>query len=82
MDIFGYSIKRKGQAPTETSFVPPSDDGALDTIRAGGYYGTYLDLDGAAKNESELIRRYREISMMADVDAAIDDIINEVAQGV
>jgi len=37
MDIFGYSIKRKGQAPTETSFVPPSDDGALDTIRAGGY---------------------------------------------
>ena len=82
MDIFGYSIKRKGQAPTETSFVPPSDDGALDTIRAGGYYGTYLDLDGAAKNESELIRRYREISMMADVDAAIDDIINEAVANI
>lgn len=77
MDIFGYSIKRKEAARTETSFVPPTDEGALDTIRAGGYYGTYLDLDGAAKNESELIRRYREISMMADVDAAIDDIINE-----
>jgi hypothetical protein len=77
MDIFGYTIKRKEPAQTERSFVPPSDDGALDTIRAGGYYGTYLDLDGAAKNESELIKRYREISLMADVDAAIDDIVNE-----
>ena len=78
MDIFGYSIKRKQAAPTEASFVAPTDtDGSMDTVRAGGYYGTYLDLDGQAKNESELIRRYREISMMPDVDAAIDDIINE-----
>jgi len=77
MDIFGYSIKRKEPAQTERSFVPPSDEGALDTIRAGGYYGTYLDLDNAAKNESELIQRYRATAMMADVDAAIDDIVNE-----
>ena len=77
MDIFGYSIKRKEPARTEISFVPPSDDGALDTVRAGGYYGTYLDLDNAAKNESDLIQRYRTISLMADVDSAIDDIINE-----
>jgi len=77
MEIFGYSIKRKGEVQTETSFVPPSDDGALDTIKAGGYYGTYLDLEGAAKNESEQIKRYREISLMADVDSAINDIVNE-----
>ncbi len=77
MDIFGYSIKRKEPARTEISFVPPSDDGALDTVRAGGYYGTYLDLDNAAKNESDLIQRYRAISLMADVDSAIDDIVNE-----
>jgi hypothetical protein len=77
MDIFGYSIKKKEQAQTERSFVPPSDDGALDTIRAGGYYGTYLDLDSVAKNESELIKRYRDISLMADVDNAINDIVDE-----
>ncbi len=77
MDIFGYTIKRKEPAPTERSFVPPSDEGALDTIKAGGYYGTYLDLEGAAKNESEQIKRYRDISLMADVDAAIDDVVNE-----
>jgi hypothetical protein len=78
MDIFGFSIKRKESAPTERSFVPPSDEGALDTIKAGGYYGTYLDLDGAAKNETDLIKRYRDISLMADVDAAIEDVVNDV----
>jgi len=63
---------------TERSFVPPSDtEGALDTIKAGGYYGTYLDLEGAAKNESEQIKRYRDISLMSDVDMAIDDVVNE-----
>jgi hypothetical protein len=77
MDIFGYSIKRKEPARTEVSFVPPTDEGAIDTVRAGGYYGTYLDLDNAAKNESDLIQRYRAISLMADVDAAIDDVVNE-----
>jgi DNA-dependent RNA polymerase auxiliary subunit epsilon len=77
MDIFGYTIKRKEPARTEISFVPPSDEGAIDTVRAGGYYGTYLDLDNAAKNESDLIQRYRTISLMADVDTAIDDIVNE-----
>jgi hypothetical protein len=77
MEIFGYKIQRKEAARTETSFVPPSDEGTLDTIRAGGYYGTYLDLEGVSKNESEQIKRYREISMMPDVDSAIDDIVNE-----
>lgn len=78
MDIFGYEIKRKEPAQTERSFVPPSDEGALDAIKAGGgHFGTYLDLEGAAKTESEQIKKYRDISLMADVDAAIDDVVNE-----
>jgi hypothetical protein len=83
MDIFGFEIKRKdgNKATNEKSFVAPSDDGAIESIRAGGYYGTYLDLDGISQTESELIKRYRDIAMMADVDTAIEDIINEsVAQ--
>ena len=77
MDIFGFEIKRKEQATNEKSFVAPSEDGAVESIRAGGYYGTYLDLDGISQTESELIKRYRDIAMMADVDTAIEDIINE-----
>jgi len=77
MDIFGFEIKRKGQATNEKSFVAPAEDGAIESIRAGGYYGTYLDLDGISQTESELIKRYRDIAMMADVDTAVEDIINE-----
>lgn len=82
MDIFGYTIDRKEPALTEKSFVPPSDDGAYDTFRAGGHFGTYLDLDGAAKTEGELIKKYRDISLMADVDMAIEDIVNEAIANV
>jgi NAD(P)H-dependent flavin oxidoreductase YrpB (nitropropane dioxygenase family) len=34
--------------------VAPTDDGGTDEIKAGGYYGTYLDLDGTASTEQEL----------------------------
>ncbi len=77
MQIFGYKIERSTASQTEKSFVAPTDDGGVETIRAGGYYGTYIDIDGTANNEIELIRKYREISMMADIDTAIDDIVND-----
>ena len=77
MNIFGFNISREKPPETEKSFVAPSDEGGVESIRAGGYYGTYLDLEGVAKNEAELIKRYRDISMMADVDTAIQDIIDD-----
>ena len=77
MDLFGFEIKRKEKPQGEKSFVAPSDDGAIESIRAGGYYGTYMDLEGVAQTEAELIKRYRDIGMMADVDTAVEDIINE-----
>jgi len=73
----GYTLPVDAPSPSDMSFVPPQEDGALDTYRMGGYYGTYLDLDGASKSEQELIKRYRDISVMADVDMAIEDIVNE-----
>mgnify|MGYP002629401185 FL=1 len=77
MNIFGFNISREQPPKTEKSFVAPSDEGGVESIRAGGYYGTYLDLEGVANNEAELIKRYRDISLMADVDTAIQDIIDD-----
>ena len=77
MKIFGYTIEKAEVPQTVKSFVAPTDDGGVETIRAGGYYGTYLDIDGIANNEIELIRKYREIAGQADIDTAIDDIVNE-----
>lgn len=78
MDIFGYSISRKEAPPTERSFVAPTDEGAIDLpVQGAGYFGTYLDLDQTARTDQELIKRYRDIALMGDVDSAIEDIVNE-----
>jgi len=77
MNIFGFEITRAKPPQSEKSFVAPTDDGGVQSIRAGGYYGTYLDIEGVASTEAQLIKRYRDIAMMADVDAAIEDIIND-----
>ena len=78
--LFGFTIsrdKREQQDVLQQSFAPPAaDDGAL-TISSAAYYGTYVDLDGTAKNEVELISRYREMSMQPEIESAIDDIVNE-----
>ena len=78
--LFGFTISRDKADEVETvqqSFTPPSnDDGAL-TITSAAYYGTYVDLDGTAKNDVELISRYREMAMQPEIESAIDDIIGE-----
>jgi hypothetical protein len=80
MQLFGFEIKRKGEEPLE-SFAPPvNDDGAV-VVAAGGSYGTYVDLDGTARTESELVSKYREIALEGDIERAIDDIVNEAIDG-
>jgi hypothetical protein len=78
--LFGFTISRQKDeedAAAQQSFAPPTqDDGAL-TITSAAYYGTYVDLDGTAKNEVELISRYREMAMQPEIESAIDDIVNE-----
>ena len=78
--LFGFTIARdqsEQEKSVQQSFTPPvSDDGAL-TIQSAAYYGTYVDLDGTAKNEVELISRYREMAMQPEIESAIDDIVNE-----
>ena len=78
--LFGFQISRQlddEDKASQQSFVPPpNDDGAL-TISQAAYYGTYVDLDGTAKNEVELIGRYREMAMQPEIESAIEDIVNE-----
>jgi len=77
-DLFGFSITRKKQqADPKQGFTQPQADDGTQTIAAGGYFGQYLDMEGTAKNEADLIRRYREISLHPECDMAIEDIINE-----
>jgi len=85
-ELFGYSISRSGKiAPTEkqeeitanASFAPPQyDDGALP-VSSGVYFSSYMDFDGGIKATSDMIRKYREMSLYPEVEMAIADICDE-----
>ena len=77
-ELFGFQITRKKQEqdPKQNFTTPQADDGTT-TVAAGGYFGSYLDMEGTAKNEADLVRRYREISLHPECDQAIEDICNE-----
>ena len=77
-ELFGFSITRvKPKPDPKQSFTQPAVDDGTTTVAAGGYFGQYLDMEGKAKNEQDLIRRYREISIHPECDMAIEDIVNE-----
>ena len=77
-ELFGFSITRaKKQADPKQSFTTTQADDGTQTIAAGGYFGQYLDMEGTAKSEADLIRRYREIALHPECDMAIEDIVNE-----
>ena len=80
--LFGYSLERakKGQSPGP-SFVRKESDDAATPVAGGGYFGTAIDLDGSYKDENDLIRRYREMSIHPECDRAVDDVVNEAIAG-
>ena len=73
--LFGFLINKKGELKGQSP-VPPNTDDSVTTV-AGGYFGTYVDTEGVAKNEYELIKRYRDMSLHPECDSAIDEIVNE-----
>ena len=77
-ELFGFSITRaRKQADPKQSFTTTQADDGTQTIAAGGYFGQYLDMEGTAKSEADLIRRYREVALHPECDMAIEDIVNE-----
>lgn len=80
MQLFGFEIKRKEDTELKSFVEKDTDDGAVNvgaTSAAGGAYGMFVDLEGTAKTEAELITKYRQMEMHADVSKAIDDIVND-----
>ncbi len=78
MRLFGFEFKRAiEQDQMAPSFAPKEmDDGAV-VVAAGGAYGTYVDLDGTVRTEAELVTKYREMALQPEIDAAVDEIVNE-----
>tara|TARA_B100000131_G_scaffold316730_1_gene357335 strand:+ start:5858 stop:7369 length:1512 start_codon:yes stop_codon:yes gene_type:complete len=86
-EFFGFEINRKKDvekaATKKKSFVPRTDqDDGAGVIQAGGHFGAYIDVDGdKAKNDVDLMLKYRDIATQPECDAAIEDIVNEAIVG-
>jgi len=79
MELFGFEIKRKDEENKNVkSFVEQNpDDGAVSLTATGGAISSYLDLEGTARSEADLIQRYRAMMQQPEVQAAVDDVVNE-----
>ena len=75
--LLGFQIGDHNPIQKYKSFAIPANLDGASQIASGGIYGTYVDLEGTAKNEAELITRYRDISCQPEADAAIEDIITD-----
>jgi len=91
MKLFGFEFpfnQRSSKSTVDTkpsgtaiSPIPPENqDGALNVQygTGAGYFGYYIDLDGAVVDDFSLINRYREMQHVAEVDEAIDQLVNDL----
>ena len=87
-NLFGFSFGKNNKNLDSTiiqpdgtlvnpSFVPPEVDDGSTVVGGGGHYGQYLDLDGAVRNDAEMIIKYRSMTAHAEIEMAMEDILNE-----
>ena len=78
--LFGFSIQGAdgdNLPPSAVTPVPQNEADASDYYVSSGFYGQYVDIEGVFRNEYDLIKRYREMSLHPECDEAIEDIVNE-----
>ena len=81
--LFGFEIRRKQDKVSKKnqmdSIVPPIDeDGAGYVTASGSHFGQYVNIDGDEFKDNILkIKQYRGVAMHPEVDAAVEDIVNE-----
>jgi hypothetical protein len=92
LKLFGFELKRAKSGSEQATdkkleklrsiVAPVDDDGAGYITASGSHYGQYLDMDGGqAKDNHQLVMKYRGVASHPEVDAAIEDIVNESIVG-
>jgi hypothetical protein len=76
--LFGFSIEdSEKKSKSIVSPVPQNNEDGVDYYIQSGFYGQYVDIEGVYRTEYDLIRRYREMALHPECDAAIEDVVNE-----
>lgn len=81
--LFGFEVRTQDDAEKEkqalkSPVAPITDDGAI--VVSGSSHGswrTYIDQEARAKNEVQLITRYRDVARSPEVDKAVNQISNQ-----
>jgi hypothetical protein len=82
IEVFGFSFGKKkdqDEKTLESSQIPVTPepyDGSY-TFETGGVFGTSIDFSGSIRDENQLIGQYRGMVLHSEVDAAVEDIVNE-----
>ena len=78
-ELFGFKIERVKPYSTDPrqNIIPPQADDGTQSVPAGGFFASYGGFDVSARNELDLIRRYREVALHPECDLAVEDIISE-----
>ena len=77
--LFGFKFDG-GESNKNNKVVSPvisNDEDKSNYYLSSGFYGQYVDIEGVFKNEQDLIKRYREMSLHPECDSAIEDIVDE-----
>ena len=72
--LFGFQINKKGERKGQSPVPPNAEDGV--PVAAGGYFGTYVETDAQARNEFDLLKRYRDMSLHPACDSTVYHIVN------
>lgn len=80
MKIFGFEItsSKKDEIKNLPSFAPPLQEGEFYSDFGGGHFYNGFNIDQSFQNENELIKKYRAMSLISEVEEAIEDILNDM----
>ena len=80
MKEFGWEIvdpRKKTDTAKLKALVPKSDD--IGTLAVGSFSSMYsYDQTALYRDDNELINKYRDMSLIPEVDMAIDEVVNEM----
>jgi hypothetical protein len=77
LNIFGFEIRKTPEAP---ALVPENKaDGAIEQFTGAGaaHYAHVFDINGRLNDDVAKINRYRQLSHVAEIDSAIEEIVTE-----
>jgi hypothetical protein len=78
MKLFGFTLGKTKKKELK-SFVQKTEEQPENAVvvNSANFSGSYFNFDNTFKTDSELINKYRYMSMNAEVELAIDDIVSE-----